>query len=341
MPTHETTHLALRPYKEEDFTAVHSYAKSAENTTYMLFGPNTEEETRNFIAQAIAATSQTPIQKHMLAVTLKETGTLIGGCLLSVKGDNGDLSWILHQDHWNQGYGTQLAKHLIAFGFESLNLRRITATACSENHGSYRIMEKAGMRREGMYQDYRPARKGYHKEYYDEYQYAILKSDWDTQKEIAHYNALPCHFTNFIDVPTLTDGNIYLVCKEKYPANPEKKYVPSYNFAICKKGEIIGYIGLRIGYTDGLYYGGQIGYGVDEAHRGQGYAVTACRLIIPVAKAHGMETLLITNNYTNTPSMRVCEKLGAKLIRKARLPEWADLYKEGQRFSNIYEWSIK
>jgi len=49
---------------------------------------------------------------------------------------------------------------------------------------------------------------------------------------------------------------------------------------------------------------------------------------------------LITNEHTNIASRRTCEKLGAKLIRKARLPEWHDLYKEGQRFVNVFEWSI-
>jgi len=159
-------------------------------------------------------------------------------------------------------------------------------------------------------------------------------------EEIAYYNTLPCKFDDFITVPTLADGEIFLVCYEKYPANPEKKHVPSYQFLICKGGEKIGRINLRIGYTKGLYYGGQIGYEVDEAHRGQGYAVAACRLIAQVAKEHGMKKLLISNNYTNIASRRVCEKLGAKFVRLVKLPEWTDMYKGGQRFENIYEWSI-
>ncbi|HZK26856.1 MAG TPA: hypothetical protein VFD00_04860 [Thermoclostridium sp.] len=50
--------------------------------------------------------------------------------------------------------------------------------------------------------------------------------------------------------------------------------------------------------------------------------------------------LLFTNNYINIASKRTCEKLGAKLIRTASIPEWHDLYKEGQRFENIFEWNI-
>jgi predicted acetyltransferase len=161
------------------------------------------------------------------------------------------------------------------------------------------------------------------------------------QNEIAYYNALPCVFDDFIDVPELSDGVIELVCTKKAPAIPEKKWVPGYEFDICKNGQTIGAINLRIGYVNSLYYGGQIGYDVNEEHRGNGYAGRACLLLLPIAKAHDMKKLLITTNHTNVSSMRVCEKLGARLVRVATLPQWHDLYKDGQRYQNIYELSVE
>ena len=53
-----------------------------------------------------------------------------------------------------------------------------------------------------------------------------------------------------------------------------------------------------------------------------------------------MKKLLITNAITNDASRRVCEKLGARLLRVARLPQWHDLYQEGRRFVNVFEWDI-
>jgi RimJ/RimL family protein N-acetyltransferase len=227
------------------------------------------------------------------------------------------------------------------FGFGELNLHRIIAHCDAENIASYRIMEKIGMRREGLFIEGRSANKSSDSMYGDELCYAILKDEWASQKEMKYYNTMPVRFDGFIDVPELSDGVIRLVCTSKDEADPIKKWVPSYNFAVCKGSEKIGGINLRIGYVDSLYFGGQIGYGIDGKYRGNGYAGRACRLLLPVAKAHGMVKLLITTNHTNTASQRVCEKIGAKLIRTARLPEWHDLYKEGRRFSNIYEWGVE
>jgi len=166
------------------------------------------------------------------------------------------------------------------------------------------------------------------------------KEEKEVQEEIAYYNSLPVVFFGFIDVPELTDGEIELVCVATKSAIPEKNWVPSYEFEIRRDGRRIGEMNLRVGYTDSLYYGGHIGYAVDERHRGHGYAAKACRLLVPVIRAHGMKKVIITNEYSNIASKRTCEKLGAKFIRVARIPEWHDLYKEGQRFLNIFEWSM-
>lgn len=339
MKTLETERLILRPFEESDFEAVHAYASVAENIQYMLWGPNDESQTRAFISQAIAQSRENPCRNYQYAAVLKSSQKLIGGCNLAmIDDDQAEIGWILHRDYWKQGFGTEMGKRIVEFGFRDLGLRRIIAHCDTENYGSYRVMERIGMRREGCFIEARPASKFSDKKYGDEYLYAILKDEWEVQQEISYYNSLPVIFDGFIDVSQLTDGEIELYCVGKKPAIPEKKWVPAYEFEIRRDGSRVGEINLRIGYTDGLYYGGQIGYGVDEQHRGHGYAEKACRLLVPVIRAHGMKKVLITNNHTNIASKRTCEKLGAKLIRVARLPEWHDLYKEGQRYVNIFEW---
>ena len=343
MKTLETERLVLRKFKRDDFAAVYSYASSPENVVYMMWGPNSKIETRDFIERAMIDAEENPCTHYTFAAVSKNADRLIGSCSITVaaEGDEAEIGWILHRDFWKQGFGTEMGKALVKFGFEELGLHRILAHCFTENYGSYRVMENIGMRREGTFLESRRFRDPSDKMYGDEYSYAILADEWDAQKEIGDYRSLPVVFDGFIDVPELSDGEVHLVCTEKTPGDDIKKWVPAYKFIICKGSETVGDIDLRIGYPDSLYYGGQIGYNVDEKHRGNGYAGRACRLVAPVAKAHGMVKLFITNDQTNTASMRVCEKLGARLLRVARLPEWHDLYKEGRRFSNIYEWDLK
>jgi ribosomal-protein-alanine N-acetyltransferase len=341
MKTLETERLILRPFEENDFKAVHAYASVTENVQYMVWEPNEESHTKAFILQAIAKSKEIPCNNYQYAAVLKSSKKLIGACNLAILSDGeAEIGWILHRDYWKQGFGTEMGNRILEFGFNELGLHRIIAHCDTENYGSYRVMEHIGMRREGCFLEARPANKFSEKKYGDEYSYAILRDEWENMQEISYYNSLPVIFDDFIDTPDLTDGEIEIVCISKKPAIPGKKWVPAYEFEIRRSNSRVGEINLRIGYTDGLYYGGQIGYGVDEQHRGHGYAEKACRLLAPVIRAHGMKKVLITNNHTNIASKRTCEKLGAKFVRTACLPEWHDLYKEGQRFVNIFEWSV-
>ena len=238
MKTLETEHLILRKFKEDDFVAVHAYASSIENILYMPWGPNSEKETREFINRSIAKAEKDPINDYEYAVVIKETGTLIGGCGISLSGNQASLGWCLHRDYWQKGYCTELGKALLKFGFEELNLRRIIAFCHAENIGSYRVMEKIGMRREGLFLEDHSPKKLSAEKYGDKLLYAILKDEWETHKEIAYYNALPVKFDGFVDLPELSDGVIYLVYITKYPGEPENKLVPSYGFAICKGSQL-------------------------------------------------------------------------------------------------------
>ena len=160
------------------------------------------------------------------------------------------------------------------------------------------------------------------------------------QREIARYNALPVIFSGFVDSLVLRDDTAGLLCVDMQPAEPLMGTVPAYGFEIWVNHEKVGIVSLRIGYTRALYYSGQIGYMVDVPFRGNGYAARACNLLVPLMRAHGMTKALITNNPENHASRRVCEKLGAKLLRIVKIPKSHALYEAGDRYKNIFEWDI-
>lgn len=132
----------------------------------------------------------------------------------------------------------------------------------------------------------------------------------------------------------LIDKELELVLVERYPGNPAINYVPAYKFKMTLVGqdEEIGRIELRVGNTDHVVmYGGHVGYGVTPEHRGHRYAARACRLLLPLARSHGLKAIWITCNPENVASRRTCELAGAELVEIVDLPEDTDMYQEGER----------
>jgi RimJ/RimL family protein N-acetyltransferase len=172
--TLETERLILRPFAADDFEAVHSWAGNPANTRYMGWGPNSREETRRFLEAAKAGND--------FAAVIKGTEKVIGSCGIYPDdgNDTAELGWILHMDHWKNGYGTELGGELIRCGFENLKLRRLTAPCAAVNYGSRRVMERNGMRREATHI------KGFwlrvDKEWVDEARYAILAEEYFSGK---------------------------------------------------------------------------------------------------------------------------------------------------------------
>jgi predicted acetyltransferase len=132
----------------------------------------------------------------------------------------------------------------------------------------------------------------------------------------------------------LIDDDLVLVLREEYPGDPTRNYVPAYKFKmmVADQIEVIGHIELRIGNTESLVrYGGHFGYEVEPAYRGHHYAARACRLLLPLAKSHGLTTLWITCNPDNFTSRRTCELAGAIFVEIVDLPEDNDMYQRGER----------
>ena len=142
----------------------------------------------------------------------------------------------------------------------------------------------------------------------------------------------------FFDSDDLTDGEIRLEVKELSPARPEKNWFPAYHYRIClTDGTPVGDCDLRLGHNENIYYGGHIGYNVDEPYRGHHYAAKAVQLLKKQARKHGMGFVIITCNEHNAASARSCELAGCRYIETVDLPEYNDMYQEGQRRVMIWQ----
>jgi [ribosomal protein S5]-alanine N-acetyltransferase len=139
----ETARLILRPYDPADAKAIHAYGSDPEVCRYTDFGPNTWEDTLEFLT-----TVTDPDHSSLdLAITLRETGEVVGG-IAARPGDDGryELGWVLRRDLWNQGLVTEAAQALIAHVLTLDGVMTICARCRPDNPASARVMEKAGLR---------------------------------------------------------------------------------------------------------------------------------------------------------------------------------------------------
>ena len=110
------------------------------------------------------------------AIREKEGRKLIGiiGLHLNKEHQKAELGYWLGKSFWGKGYLTEGLVPILQFGFTSLNLNKIYATHFLSNPGSGKVMQKVGMKLEGLQkQEYLQNR-----EFLDVNRYSILKEDF-------------------------------------------------------------------------------------------------------------------------------------------------------------------
>ena len=147
----------------------------------------------------------------------------------------------------------------------------------------------------------------------------------------------------FLDPGSLIDGDLELVLTAKTPGDPVKGYVPQYFFEMRHPGKdtALGSIRLRIGSAVKLRYAGHIDYEVKEDYRGHRYAARSCRLLFPLAYAHGLKAVWLTVDPKNIPSQKTCAIIRAHYVETIRLPKDNEISKSGARYRRRYRFGLR
>ncbi|MEV0195253.1 GNAT family N-acetyltransferase [Nonomuraea sp. NPDC050691] len=173
-----TQRLLLRPFTHDDLHAVHAYESRPDVTRYLYWQARDLDAVRAGLDTKISRTAIADEGDGInLAVTLRDTGTLIGMALLmwtSKEHRQGEIGYIINPDHAGHGYATEASRAMLRLGFDELHLHRIVGRLDGRNTASARVLEKLGMRREAhLIQN--EIVKG---EWTDEVIYAMLETEW-------------------------------------------------------------------------------------------------------------------------------------------------------------------
>lgn len=152
-PKLQTQRLTLRPFELADSDDVerlagdirvaettaavpHPYPKGAASNWIATHGPTFESKTG--VVYAIADTANGEL---LGAISLLNLSELHARCEMGY--------WIGHA-FWGQGVCSEAARALIAYAHQDLGVTRVVAHCLVRNVGSARVMEKAGLGREGQ-----------------------------------------------------------------------------------------------------------------------------------------------------------------------------------------------
>jgi ribosomal-protein-alanine N-acetyltransferase len=167
--------IYFRPLEREDAPLLRDYINDPEVTRTLTIHRPINLETE---VESLARLGKND-SLIFVGICLKENDRLIGALDLRL-GDFRDRHAVFGisigaKDEWNKGYGTEATKLIVRYGFQTLNLNRISLRVYEFNPRAMRTYEKCGFVREGVLRQeiYRDGR------FWDAYAMGILRSDWD------------------------------------------------------------------------------------------------------------------------------------------------------------------
>ncbi len=177
LPTLRTPRLLLRKLRRDDAAALFAYASDPEVSRYVVW------ETHRDMNDSLAFLEMMIERYHNGQVAVWAFEELTSGRLIGTGGfgnwsiahARAEIGYTFGRADWNRGFATEALRGMIAFGFERMALNRIEAYCDVRNIASARVMEKAGMTREGTLR----RRMVMHGAPCDVHIYSVLRAEWE------------------------------------------------------------------------------------------------------------------------------------------------------------------
>jgi len=149
--TFETPRLRLRPAVPDDAPAIFkSYACDSEVTRFVSWSVHPSVEvTRKFVTGYCLAGWKTG-EVFAWLITLADGADVAGMIDLRPVATRAELGYVLARRCWGRGLMTEAARAVVDWAIAEPDIHRVWAVVDLENLASQRVLEKAGMTREGV-----------------------------------------------------------------------------------------------------------------------------------------------------------------------------------------------
>jgi len=175
----ETDRLVLRDFVIGDWRDVLAYQRDPRYTRYYpdRWVNRSDDDVRAFVQGLIDSQQEEPRQIFQLAITLRESGELIGNCGVRRKPTSeweAEIGYELNPEYWGHGLATEAARALEDFGFRELRLHRLSARCIAENAASVNVLRKLGMQLEGRVREH----EYFQGRWWDSLDWGLLDAEW-------------------------------------------------------------------------------------------------------------------------------------------------------------------
>lgn len=176
LPVFETERLILRKLSMNDLEEYFEFASDPTVSVSTLWNKHeTIEDTKDYLQRVMDKYESR--QAFRWGIIYKPSNKLIGRTGLinwDVMHSKAEIGFALTSQYWNKNIISEATSEVISYGFEKLDLNRIEGRCNYDNMGSARVMEKLGMKLEGILRKQLKI-KG---TFIDQRLYSILKSDF-------------------------------------------------------------------------------------------------------------------------------------------------------------------
>ncbi len=152
----ESERVFLHPYTQADFAALHKIV-SNKQTMYAWGQGFSKKQSQEWLDKQLAHYQQYGF--GIWAIIEKQSGAIIGNAGLnhteiSLKGKTQkivEIGYLLHRDFWGKGYGSEVARMCVKYGFETLGLEEVYCLIKEDNTASIKVAKKLEMQKVGEY----------------------------------------------------------------------------------------------------------------------------------------------------------------------------------------------
>jgi RimJ/RimL family protein N-acetyltransferase len=178
----QSERLLLRPFQDADIAPFAAYRSDPEIARYQSWEPPvTLEQAARFVNEMKHARPGVQGEWYQWAVERKAAAGLIGDCAFQILPHDprqAEIGFSFARAHQGQGFAAEAVSRLLDYLFDDLALHRVIAITDAENVAAARLLERLGLRREGMLVE----NVWFKGAWGSELLYALLRREWLAQK---------------------------------------------------------------------------------------------------------------------------------------------------------------